>query len=247
MRSSDSDGIMETRDLLTGLRRDESVSTSFRMTKGQFRARRAPARRDESTFSLPIGAADASISPPVHGRTCRCPDGRAVGAQRFGRHGREPTLRGRRQYERAVRERLRRAVQPRQRKHRPRQLVDPVRVGVGDDVAGDVSVRVRSIRRPLSDSARFDGIGRRAASDAGCDRNDQPRGHRWQGRARTRSRSARMRGICGQLLRRSPRCRPDRIRLGNRLRRRRARPSNQQHDCGDARRERLHRHGHEFE
>ena len=53
MRASDSDGITETRDLLTGLRRDESVSTSFRMTKGQFRARRAPARRDESTFSLP--------------------------------------------------------------------------------------------------------------------------------------------------------------------------------------------------
>ena len=163
------------------------------------------------------------------------------------RHGRQPGLRRRRQRERAVHERLRRALQPRRHDRRPQRAGRSSTPSASGTTWQVTPLSGRSRRAATTCPARFGGGDRRGVADTGRHRNVQPRRFGRQGRAGPRPRPRSPAARLPELLRRSARGRPRRLRLGNRLRRRRSRAGDQQYDRGGPRGRRLHGHRRERE
>ena len=87
------------------------------------------------------------LDPPPCGRAR--PARRADRERRLARSGRQPGVCRRRELRRHVRQRLRRAVQPRKLDRRPLRLVAAVRDGVRHELAGDRARRLARARSPL--------------------------------------------------------------------------------------------------
>ena len=220
------------------------MPTARQSVQGDFARGEPPVHRKATPVSHRIGdlyAPSPLAARPSRHRAALCVVCRAR-RRRLAVARRRTAVRVGREQRRDVRERLRRALQPRDLVRRPDRLDGAVRICrehvlVGDHARGHGRARPR-----LPRAARFGRYERHRAARGRCDRDVEPRGDRWEGRSRQRSDPALVRRD-RRLVRGLGGCRRlRRLRHGSGLRRRRRSAGSRRHVGDRPRGRRLHRH-----